>query len=206
MCAEPDVLDVVESLLDKSLVRRAGEDLDGDARFTMLMSLREYAAEQLEEQAEVQATRDRHAAWFAARAREWEATVGTAAETDTWPQLAAFRADLERAPWRTPAAADDGELIALAGRGAGLVRLHPRRPGRGQCRWASWSLPPTTNGPTRTPGPRDGWRPGSRRYGLGRLELAAELLGPFRAADGRARGAPGRRGARLPRAPRPGAR
>ena len=90
MCAEPDVLDVVESLLDKSLVRRAGEDLDGNARFTMLMSLREYAAEQLASRPRSQTTWDRHATWFTRRAREWEATVGTTVETETWPELAAF--------------------------------------------------------------------------------------------------------------------
>ena len=114
VCAEPDVLDVVESLLDKSLVRRAGEDLDGNARFTMLMSLREYAAEQLEEQAEQQATCDRHAAWFTRRARQWEATVGTTAETDTWPQLAAFHADLDAALQHARAADDSEQIVWLA--------------------------------------------------------------------------------------------
>ena len=57
------------------------------ARFTMLMSLREYAAERLDEHGDGPAACDRHSAWFARRAREWEATVGTPQETETWPQL-----------------------------------------------------------------------------------------------------------------------
>ena len=132
----------------------------------------------------MQATRDRHATWFTRRAREWEATIGTTAETDTWPQLATFRADLEVA------------LAACPGRGrrASGSSGWPRRwPGsatpvvswpRPRCRWASSSRPPTTNGPTPRPGPRDGWRPGSRRTASADATLAEALLGPFRDADG----------------------
>ena len=47
--------------------------------------------------ATVPATRDRHAAWFAGRAREWEGTVGTPEETATWPQLGFHGADLRAA-------------------------------------------------------------------------------------------------------------
>ena len=161
VCAEPDVLDVVESLLDKSLVRRAGEDLDGDARFTMLMSLREYAGEQLEERAEVQATRDRHTTWFTRRALEWEATIGTAAETDTG------RSWLPSAPTWRPAWCMPGPPTRVS-RSSGWRR---RWPGsaipvvtspRPRCPWPGSSLPSTTNGPTPTPERLDGWRPGSR--------------------------------------------
>ncbi len=205
VCAEPDVLDVVESLLDKSLVRRAGEDLDGNARFTMLMSLREYAAEQLAEQAEEQTTRDRHATWFTRRAREWEATVGTTAETDTWPQLAAFHADLDAAlaacPRRGRRRAD-----RLAGRGAGLVRLHPWRPGRGRGA-AGRARRRRRRRRSRSRGPGGG-PAGGRGHGV-RPRPTRRRRGTARPVPRRrrcARGAPGRRGARLPRPPRPGAR
>ena len=63
----------------------------------MLMSLREYAAERLDEHGDGPAARDRHAAWFAGRAREWEGTVGTPEETATWPQLGFHGADLRAA-------------------------------------------------------------------------------------------------------------
>lgn len=95
VCAIPDVLDAVESLLDKNLVRRVGESIDG-ARFSMLVSLREFAAEQLDAREAAEA-RDRHAAHFADGAREWEATVGTAAENATWTLFGAIRADLRAA-------------------------------------------------------------------------------------------------------------
>ncbi|GAB3246884.1 helix-turn-helix transcriptional regulator [Nocardioides dilutus] len=97
VCGEPDLLGMVESLLDKNLVRRSGADLGGEARFTMLMSLREYAGERLDEEGDGPEVRDRHAAWFAGRAREWEATLGTQSETATWPPLGASGADLRAA-------------------------------------------------------------------------------------------------------------
>ena len=81
VCDDAGILEIVDSLLDKSLVGAAAADPDGVARFTMLMSLREYAAERLDEQADGAAAHDRHAAWFAGRAREWEGTVGTPEET-----------------------------------------------------------------------------------------------------------------------------
>jgi predicted ATPase/DNA-binding NarL/FixJ family response regulator len=97
VCASPDVVDVqaaVESLLDKSLVRRVDGDPGRRARFAMLASLREYAAEQLEERDEGAATRARHAAWFVEVARAMEATVGTADENLAWGGSSLIRGDL----------------------------------------------------------------------------------------------------------------
>ncbi len=110
VCDDPRVLESLDSLLDKSLVRRVGPEGESptEAGFTMLMSLREYAAEQLVEQDEVDATRDRHASWFAARARDWEHTVGTSDEAATWPELAEFRGDL-RAAFEQARQRDDPE-------------------------------------------------------------------------------------------------
>ncbi len=85
--------DAISSLLDKSLIRRTPDD-DGDARFDMLVSLREFAAEQLRLHGEEDETRARHAAFFAASAQRWEATVGTDEEKATWPLLGRVRADL----------------------------------------------------------------------------------------------------------------
>ncbi|MGH2684699.1 MAG: ATP-binding protein, partial [Actinomycetota bacterium] len=57
-----DVFEVLGSLVDKSLVRRlpAAED----ARFGMLESIREFAAQELDASGEADAVRDRHAATF----------------------------------------------------------------------------------------------------------------------------------------------
>jgi predicted ATPase/DNA-binding NarL/FixJ family response regulator len=93
----PDVLAAVESLLDKSLVRRVPGDVVMPARFTMLASIREYAAERLESHGEAAAIRARHAAWFAQVARAWEASIGTADENTIWEQSGVVRGDLERA-------------------------------------------------------------------------------------------------------------
>jgi len=111
VCAEPDVIDSVESLLEKSLVQRSGAD-GAPTRFRMLLSMREFAAEQLAALGEDAATCDRHVAFLANLAREWEHTVGTDEENATWAELGVIRADLsatferacvtgdaERLPW-----------------------------------------------------------------------------------------------------------
>ena len=93
VCGDGDISDAIESLLDKSLIRRVAEQ-DGDARFGMLVSLREFAAEQLLAHEEATATRDRHVRYFATLSREWEATLGTDDEVTTWPKIGVVRADL----------------------------------------------------------------------------------------------------------------
>jgi len=57
-------LDTLQSLVDKSLVRHTAE------RFWMLETIREYAAEQLEDSGEVNERRRRHAEWFLALAED----------------------------------------------------------------------------------------------------------------------------------------
>jgi predicted ATPase len=56
-----DVAEGLERLAEQSLVR-FGEDAHGDVRFTMLETIREYAAGRLEQQGETRRLRDRHAA------------------------------------------------------------------------------------------------------------------------------------------------
>jgi predicted ATPase/class 3 adenylate cyclase len=60
---ESDVLDCLESLVDKSLVRQA-EGLAGEPRFSMLNTIQEYAAERLAEEGDPEEVRGRHAEWF----------------------------------------------------------------------------------------------------------------------------------------------
>jgi predicted ATPase/class 3 adenylate cyclase len=72
-----DTLDGLASLVDKSLIRRVGP-ADGEPRLVMLETIREYAAERLEDRREFgAATRRAHATYFADFARrQWEGLTG----------------------------------------------------------------------------------------------------------------------------------
>src|SRR6185369_14579693 len=59
--APPDLLQILESLIVKNLIRRDRAD---EPRFTILETIREYALEQLDANGELQAIRDRSAAFF----------------------------------------------------------------------------------------------------------------------------------------------
>jgi predicted ATPase/DNA-binding CsgD family transcriptional regulator len=88
-------LAAVESLLDHSLLRRV--PAEGSARFAMLTSIRDFAAEQLAAKDEPAETRARHAAHFAEVAAAWEASVGTDGENAAWADLDAVHPDLAAA-------------------------------------------------------------------------------------------------------------
>jgi predicted ATPase len=62
-----DVTGGIASLLDKSLLQQV-EGMDGEARFTMLETIREYALERLEQSGEAEAVRQRHAEYCLALA------------------------------------------------------------------------------------------------------------------------------------------
>ncbi len=94
-----DVLDGIDSLVGKSLIQRADRP-DGEARLTMLETIREYAAERLEGDPELEATvRRRHATYYADFARrEWDRLAGE--EQESGPGR--LEADFEnlRLAWR----------------------------------------------------------------------------------------------------------
>jgi predicted ATPase/class 3 adenylate cyclase len=58
---ELDTLEIMASLVEKSLIRQAGEE---EPRFTMLEAIREYADEKLSERSERGALQDAHASYF----------------------------------------------------------------------------------------------------------------------------------------------
>src|SRR5262249_12303717 len=60
-----DALEGLSTLVDGSLLRHHEQD-DGEARFTMLETIREYASERLEASGEAHELRQRHAEYFAA--------------------------------------------------------------------------------------------------------------------------------------------
>jgi len=101
-----DVLDGLASLVDKSLVRRDDAGAE-EPRVVMLETIREYAAERLDDRAELAASARRaHAAYFADFARrQWEHLTGRR----RGPALAAMTIDLEnlRLAWDHWVAAGD---------------------------------------------------------------------------------------------------
>jgi predicted ATPase/DNA-binding CsgD family transcriptional regulator len=98
-----DMLDALASLVDKSLLRQAPGP-DGEPRFTMLETIREYALEQLAASGEEEAARRRHLSWLCDLASAYQGRrVGrdavlhrdlTALEQDNfWAALAWSQAD-----------------------------------------------------------------------------------------------------------------
>jgi len=86
----------VESLLDKSLIRRLPGD-EQTAEFSMLESLREYAAEQLASHGEAEETRARHAEHYAGLAEQFDASIGLPEERTWILRIGRHQADLRAA-------------------------------------------------------------------------------------------------------------
>jgi len=104
----PDLLDGLGSLVDKSLVR-AKETPEGEPRFGMLETLREYALERLLASGEAEPVRRRHAEHFLALAEAAEPHLRGPGQTDWMGRLRRehdnFRAALgwaeQRQDWHT---------------------------------------------------------------------------------------------------------
>jgi predicted ATPase/DNA-binding CsgD family transcriptional regulator len=110
---DTDVLDVVGSLLDKSLVRRPTQG--GVAEFVLLESLRQYGAELLAADGDAGATRDRHAAHFTEAAVAMEAAIGLPAESEWWSGASASDEANFLSAWEHSLAAGDlGRALHLA--------------------------------------------------------------------------------------------
>ena len=94
-----DTLDGLASLLDKSLIHKVDPE-DAASRLVMLETIREYAAERLDDSPEfAAAARQAHAAYFADFAkRQWQDLTGQRREA----ALAAMTADIDnlRLAWR----------------------------------------------------------------------------------------------------------
>ena len=82
----PDVLDGLASLVDKSLLRQE-EGTDGEPRFRMLETIREYALERLAESGETEVTTRRHAEFFCALAEEAEPELRSPRQTSWLARL-----------------------------------------------------------------------------------------------------------------------
>jgi predicted ATPase/DNA-binding SARP family transcriptional activator len=89
-------LETLASLVDKSLVREQ-EGPDGDPRFEMLETIREYALERLDESGEAEAVRRKHAEHFLALIKEAEGHVFAADQSSWLERLEVDHANLNAA-------------------------------------------------------------------------------------------------------------
>ncbi len=66
VCSLPQerLVDALEMLVDQALLMRTDDDLERQPRFRMLMSIRDFALEQLRKSGDEPAVRARHATWF----------------------------------------------------------------------------------------------------------------------------------------------
>jgi predicted ATPase/class 3 adenylate cyclase len=128
---EADV-DVVLSLVDKSLVRR--RDDAPEPRFWMLETIREFATERLEEAGETEKVRETHARWYAAWANGFDDEIHRVAERQEL--LQAMDSELDNI--RTALAwAEERSDTALLAEIAGRLRMfwHLRGLYREGSRW-----------------------------------------------------------------------
>ena len=124
ICTVPgmDVLDGLSSLVDKSLVRRR-DTPDGETRYRMLETIREFAAERLDEAGRTAELRGRHAAHFLSRV---QAAAAAAAGGDrvTLDRIAADNDDVRAAiAW----AIESGDAPLALGLTSGLWRFWQKR-------------------------------------------------------------------------------
>ena len=108
-----DVLDGIACLLDKSLLRRE-EAVDGEPRFGMLETVREYGLEQLEASGGLGATRQAHAEYYLALAEAAEPEL-RGPEQARWLERLEAEHDNLRAALEWADERDAGELGARLG-------------------------------------------------------------------------------------------
>ncbi len=118
-----DMLDALASLVDKSLLTRS-QSADGEPRFLMLETIRDYGLERLAESGEAEAVRRRHEEHFAALAREAEPELLGARPNEWLARLAAERDNIRAAIQR---AADDGHIELALDTAAALWRFWQQR-------------------------------------------------------------------------------
>jgi predicted ATPase/class 3 adenylate cyclase len=109
-----DVLEGIASLVDRSLLRE-GEDDEGEPRFAMLATIREYAREHLKESGEEDGVLRRHALEFARFAEEADARVRTGDQLLWFSRLETEHDNLRAALDSSVANGDDETALRLGG-------------------------------------------------------------------------------------------
>ncbi|MDX3214821.1 BTAD domain-containing putative transcriptional regulator [Streptomyces sp. ME02-6991-2B] len=108
-----DVLDLLASLADKSLVTVDRPDGDGGVRYRLLQTIRAYAAERLAESGESQALRGAHAAYFLDLAMTADPWLRRAEQLEWLRLLAADHDNLHAALRGSVAAGDTDRALRL---------------------------------------------------------------------------------------------
>ncbi len=109
---DSDVGDGLFSLVEKSLLRHTEQD--GEPRFSMLETIREFGVERLEAEGELELWRGRHARYFLSLAEKAEAQLSGAAQADWLRQLAEEQDNL-RAALKWSLQAEPPTALRLAG-------------------------------------------------------------------------------------------
>jgi len=94
--ADTDVLQVLDSLVEQSLLLQR-VDFDGEPRFWMLETIREYAYERLESSGELDSVRRLHAEWFAGLAEGLDLESRTSDQSASVARIEADYANLRSA-------------------------------------------------------------------------------------------------------------
>jgi predicted ATPase/class 3 adenylate cyclase len=111
---EPDVLEGIASLVDRSLLRES-EDAEGEPRFTMLATIREFAREALGESGEEEELLRRHALEFARFAEEAAAGLRAGDQVLWFNRLETEHDNLRAALDSSLAAEDEKTALRLGG-------------------------------------------------------------------------------------------
>jgi tetratricopeptide (TPR) repeat protein len=111
----PDAIEGLASLVDSSLLRRAGELVDGQPRYLMLETVREYGAARLETSGEAEAARRRHAEYSLHLAEVAEPRLSGPEQADWLNRLEAEHDNLRAAlAWTQTEAGDAAMGLRLA--------------------------------------------------------------------------------------------
>jgi predicted ATPase/class 3 adenylate cyclase len=134
---ELDVLDGLHSLVEKSLLRQR-DDADGEPRFWMLQTIREYAAEQLAAGSEAQAVQQRFRRYVVALAEEAEPELWGGQEEVWLARLERENANLRATLGSAIAEGDAESALRLA---ASIIRFWEIRSRYSEAReWLSQAL------------------------------------------------------------------
>jgi predicted ATPase len=109
-----DVMETMAWLLDDSLITSFPDSAGGDPRFSMLETLREYAAERLEERGESDERHQRHLNHFRALAERAQPFLCGPGQREWLIRLDPERANLRRAVATALDAGDDAAVIEMA--------------------------------------------------------------------------------------------
>ena len=113
--AHVSILEQLGSLLDKSLLREV-EGTDGEPRFVMLETLREFGLEQLEASGEQETIRHRHANFFVSLAEQAKAKSESAEQVEWINRMEQEHDNLRAAlEWSTTAEGTEEVSLRLAG-------------------------------------------------------------------------------------------